>query len=142
MYLTLCTFSFEIKESSLSEVYCEMISRLIRIGQQLRQNVILHIVFILTITWLRFPNTKFINSLQIYHSFLQVYINVKIVAFFIWRLSRGYQELCQVQWIWLILKNISLLDRIWSLWLVRFSHSPTNFILWLGRMIFSVSRFI
>ena len=24
-------------------------------------------------------------------------------------------------WIWLILKNISLLDRIWSLWLVRFA---------------------
>jgi hypothetical protein len=31
-------------------------------------------------------------------------------------------------WIWLILKNISLLDRIWSLWLVRFAHSPPNFI--------------
>jgi len=42
-------------------------------------------------------------------------------------------------WIWLILKNISLLDRIWSLWLVRFTHSPTNFIFWLGRLIFSVS---
>ena len=42
-------------------------------------------------------------------------------------------------WIWLILKNISLLDRIWSLWLVRFAHSPPNFIFWLGRLIFSVS---
>jgi hypothetical protein len=42
-------------------------------------------------------------------------------------------------WIWLILKNISLLDRIWSLWLVPFAHSPTNFIFWLGRLIFSVS---
>ena len=42
-------------------------------------------------------------------------------------------------WIWLILKNISLLDRIWSVWLVRFSHSPTNFIFWLGRLIFSAS---
>jgi hypothetical protein len=42
-------------------------------------------------------------------------------------------------WIWLIMKNISLLDRIWSLWLVRFAHSPTNFIFWLGRLIFSVS---
>ena len=42
-------------------------------------------------------------------------------------------------WIWLMLKNISLLDRIWSLWLVRFSHSPTNFIFWLGRLIFSAS---
>jgi hypothetical protein len=31
------------------------------------------------------------------------------------------------------LKNISLLDRIW--WLVRFNH----FILWLNRLIFSVS---
>jgi hypothetical protein len=40
-------------------------------------------------------------------------------------------------WIWLILKNISLLDRIWSVWLVRFSHSPTNFIFWLGRLISS-----
>jgi hypothetical protein len=42
-------------------------------------------------------------------------------------------------WIRLILKNISLLDRIWSLWLVRFAHSPPNFIFWLGRLIFSVS---
>ena len=42
-------------------------------------------------------------------------------------------------WIWLILKNISLLDRIWSLWLVRFTHSPPNFIFCLGRPIFSVS---
>ena len=39
----------------------------------------------------------------------------------------------------MILKNISLLDRIWSLWLVRFAHSPTNFIFWLGSLIFSVS---
>jgi hypothetical protein len=30
-------------------------------------------------------------------------------------------------WLWLILKNISLLDRIWSLWLVRFAHSPPIF---------------
>jgi hypothetical protein len=42
-------------------------------------------------------------------------------------------------WIWLILKNISLLDRIWSLWLFRFAHSPPNYIFWLGRLIFSVS---
>jgi hypothetical protein len=42
-------------------------------------------------------------------------------------------------WIWLILKNISLLDRIWSLWLVRFANSPTNFIFWLDRLIFSAS---
>ena len=42
-------------------------------------------------------------------------------------------------WIWLILKNIRLLDRIWSLWLVRFTHSPTNFILLLSMLIFSVS---
>ena len=42
-------------------------------------------------------------------------------------------------WIWLILENISLLDRIWNLWLVRFTHSPPNFIFWLGRLIFSVS---
>jgi hypothetical protein len=41
-------------------------------------------------------------------------------------------------WIWLRLTNISLLDRIWSLWLVRFAHSPTNFIFWLDRLIFSV----
>jgi hypothetical protein len=40
----------------------------------------------------------------------------------------------------LILKHINLLDRIlWSLWLVQFAHSPTNFIFWLGRLIFSVS---
>jgi hypothetical protein len=43
---------------------------------------------------------------------------------------------CEYDWYW---KNISLLDRIWSLWLVRFAHSPTNFIFWLGRLIFSVS---
>ena len=42
-------------------------------------------------------------------------------------------------WIWLILKNISLLDIIWSLWLVRFAQSPPNFIFWLGKLIFSVS---
>ena len=42
-------------------------------------------------------------------------------------------------WIWLILKNISLLDRIWSWWLVRFAHSPPNFIFWLGSLMFSVS---
>ena len=42
-------------------------------------------------------------------------------------------------WIWLMLKNISLLDRIWSLWLVRFARSPLNFIFWLCRLIFSVS---
>jgi hypothetical protein len=42
-------------------------------------------------------------------------------------------------WIWLILTNISLLDRIWSLWLVRFAHSPPSFIFWLGTMIFLVS---
>jgi hypothetical protein len=42
-------------------------------------------------------------------------------------------------WIWLILNNISLLDRIWSLWLVRFAHSLRNFIFWIGRLIFSVS---
>ena len=42
-------------------------------------------------------------------------------------------------WIWLMLKNISLLDRIWSLWLVRFAHSPPSFKFWFGRLIFSVS---
>ena len=42
-------------------------------------------------------------------------------------------------WIWMILKNISLLDRIWSLWVVRFAHSPPDFIFWLRRLIFSVS---
>ena len=42
-------------------------------------------------------------------------------------------------WIWLILKIISLLDRIWSLWLVRFVHSPPNFIFWRCRLILSLS---
>jgi hypothetical protein len=42
-------------------------------------------------------------------------------------------------WIWLILKNINLLDRIWSLWLVCFAYSPTHFIFWLNRLTFSVS---
>ena len=41
--------------------------------------------------------------------------------------------------IWLTLTNISLLDRIWSLWLVRFAHSTIIFIIWLGILIFSVS---
>jgi hypothetical protein len=43
---------------------------------------------------------------------------------------------CEYDWYW---KNISLLERIWSLWLVRFAHFPTSFIFWLGRLIFSVS---
>ena len=42
-------------------------------------------------------------------------------------------------WIWLILKDISLLERIESLWLVHFAQSPANFIFLLGRLIFSVS---
>jgi hypothetical protein len=42
-------------------------------------------------------------------------------------------------WIWLILKNISLPDRIWSLWFVPFANSPPNFIFCLGRLIFSAS---
>jgi hypothetical protein len=32
-----------------------------------------------------------------------------------------------------------MLDKIWSLWLVRFAHSPTYIIFWFGRLIFSVS---
>ena len=39
----------------------------------------------------------------------------------------------------MILKNISLLGRIWRLLLVRFAYSPTNFIFLLGRLIFSKS---
>ena len=58
---------------------------------------------------------------------IRVYIRFKDDKHVIW------------MWIWLILKNISLLDRIWNLWLVRFAHSPPNFIFWLGRLIFSVS---
>ena len=58
---------------------------------------------------------------------IRVYIRFKDDKHVIW------------MWIWLIQKNISLLDRIWSLWLVRFAHSPPNFISWLGRLIFSVS---
>ena len=41
--------------------------------------------------------------------------------------------------IWLMLKNISLLDRIWSLWFVPFPSSPPNFIFCLDRLKFSVS---
>ena len=46
-----------------------------------------------------------------------------------------------VIWVWisLILKNISLLDSIWSLRLVGFAHSPASFIFWLDRLIFSIS---
>ena len=43
-------------------------------------------------------------------------------------------------WIWFILKNVSLPDRIWSMWLVRFAHSPPNFIFWLSRLIASLTR--
>ena len=43
-------------------------------------------------------------------------------------------------WIWFILKNVSLLDRIWSMWLVCFAHSPLNFIFWLSRLIASLTR--
>jgi hypothetical protein len=43
-------------------------------------------------------------------------------------------------WIWLILKNISLLDRIWSLWLFRLAHSPTNFIFYLAFQSFDFER--
>jgi hypothetical protein len=39
----------------------------------------------------------------------------------------------EYDWYW---KNINLLDRIWRLWL---AHSPTNFIFWLDKLIFSVS---
>jgi hypothetical protein len=41
--------------------------------------------------------------------------------------------------IWFIVTNINLFDRIWRLWLVRFAHSPTNFIFWLNRLILLVS---
>jgi hypothetical protein len=33
-------------------------------------------------------------------------------------------------WIWLILKNISLLDRIWSLWLIRFAINIDILLIW------------
>jgi hypothetical protein len=59
--------------------------------------------------------------------YIHVYVWFKNDKYVIW------------MWIWLILKNISLLNRIWNLWLVRFTHSPTNFILWLSSLIFSVS---
>ena len=72
------------------------------------------------------------------------------IFWIMWFFPRKYKYRCirvyvwfkddkHVIWIWLILKNISLLDRIWNLWLVRFVHSPPNFIFWLGRLIFSVS---
>ena len=67
------------------------------------------------------------------------------IFWIMWFFPRKYKYRCKDEkhviwmWIWLILKNISLLDRIWNLWLVRFTHSPPNFIFWLGRLIFSVS---
>ena len=72
------------------------------------------------------------------------------VFWIMWFFPRKYKYRCihvyvwskddkDVMWIWLMLKNISLLDRIWSLWLVRFAHSTTNFIFWLGMLIFLVS---
>ena len=78
--------------------------------------------------------------------------NVFWIFWIVWLFARKYKYRCICvyvwfkddkhviwMWIWLILKNISLLDRIWSLWLVRFAHSPPNVIFWLGRLIFSVS---
>ena len=72
------------------------------------------------------------------------------VFWIMWFFPRKYKYRCihvyvwskddkDVMWIWLMLKNISLLDRIWSLWLVRFAHSTIIFIIWLGILIFSVS---
>jgi len=63
-------------------------------------------------------------------------IDVPYIHVYVW-----FKDDKHVVWMWicLILKNISLLDRIWSLWLVRFAHSTTNFIFWLNRLIFSVS---
>ena len=66
-------------------------------------------------------------SVKIQYRCIRVYVWFKDDKHVIW------------MWIWLILKNISLLDRIWSLWLVRFAHWPPSFIFWLGRLIFSVS---
>ena len=60
-------------------------------------------------------------------SYIHVYVWFKDDKHVIW------------MWIWLILKHISLLDIIWSLWLVCFAQSPKNFIFWLNRLIFSVS---
>ena len=87
-------------------------------------------------------------SVEISIKYLDVYLTSKIINILFNR-SKLLRIKCYVwfkddkhviwMWIWLILKNISLLDRIWSLWFVRFSHSPPNFIFWLGRLIFSVS---
>ena len=59
----------------------------------------------------------------------------RCIRFYVW-----FKDDKHVIWVWisLILKHIKLLDRIWSLWLVRFAHSPANFIFWLGRLIFSL----
>jgi len=74
--------------------------------------------------WMNIKNT---NIKRIDVPYICVYVWFKDDKHVIW------------MWIWLILKNICLLDRIWSLWLIHFAHSPTNFISWLGRLIFSVS---
>ena len=62
-------------------------------------------------------------------------IDVPYIRVYVWLKDDKH-----VIWMWikLILKNISLFDIIWSLWLVRFAHSPTN-LFWLDRLIFLVS---
>ena len=88
---------------------------------------------------------------------IRVYVWFKddkhVILMWIWLILKNISLLDRIWWLiygvlfWLgklifsvsIMQNISLLDRIWSLWLVRFAHSSPNFIFLLGRLIFSVS---
>ena len=63
-------------------------------------------------------------------------IDVEYIHVYVWLSDDKH-----VIWMWILLisKNISVLERIWNFWRVRFAHSQTNFIKWLDRLIFSAS---
>lgn len=78
---------------------------------------------------------------EAYLEYFESYFFQRKYKYWCIRVSEWFKDDELVIWMWirLILKNISILDRMWSLWLVYFAHAPTNFILSLGRLTFSVS---
>ena len=85
--------------------------------------------------WTTVLGKRILNILN-YVNFSRENTNIDVSVFMVDLRVIHMSSECEYDWYW---KNISLLDRIWSLWLVRFAHSLTNFIFWLGRLIFSVS---
>ena len=59
--------------------------------------------------------------------------NIDVSVFMFDLMMINMSSECEYDWYW------KISDRIWSLWIVRFAHSPPSFIFWLGRLIFSVS---